>query len=576
MFQTYRRIRSYLIPIVCFVLGTMWIGLGNLGVYPVEGCIARYFLAFFLGYIVDFVCTKRTVKVVPLLKIICILATLGICAGILTFFLVKVGAFHVFSKRYIVFIFGIAVLLYVVYLYIVKRITVDIALALVVFVVGTIMALSYPAGTGISWDDQDHYHNILEMSHFNDINFTKADKLLIDSAYQDNKYSTITIMQNGETGKFEKLVNDTYEQGKKKTLKSKLADNRKILKIAYLPEAIALFLSRGLGIRYTFVFIIGRWTGVALYSLLLFLSLRQIKSGKLILFLISMLPVTLFLASNYSYDTWGIGLSMLGFSLYIGIMQDQRKVMHLKDIILICMLFILAYVAKPNYFCMVFALLFIENSKLDKRLSKRNYRLIVCGTAVVIAALMVIPFLTAGTGGDDMRGGETVNSASQIQFILNNPIKYSKILLSFLAQYWSMANVSDFVPSLAYLGKASYSGAFVAFVIVIIILDKHPVDVPVSTAKRRLWTLFLAFSASCLFATVMYIAYTPVALGTINGCQGRYMLPLLAFVGYYISDYRIIKKIKDRLTENALVITTIVVASFYVLQSLYNLVLCYY
>ena len=42
---------------------------------------------------------------------------------------------------------------------------------------------------------------------------------------------------------------------------------------------------------------------------------------------------------------------------------------------------------------------------------------------------------------------------------------------------------------------------------------------------RVLW-MFVLFGTACLVATSMYIAFTPVGMGTINGCQPRYMLPL--------------------------------------------------
>ena len=47
------------------------------------------------------------------------------------------------------------------------------------------------------------------------------------------------------------------------------------------------------------------------------------------------------------------------------------------------------------------------------------------------------------------------------------------------------------------------------------------------------------FATVVLVATSLYVMFTPVAASTINGCQYRYLLPMVFPTVYYLSDLNI-------------------------------------
>ena len=53
---------------------------------------------------------------------------------------------------------------------------------------------------------------------------------------------------------------------------------------------------------------------VLVYSLCCSFSMKRLHSGKMILAVVAMFPTSLFIASNYSYDTWVIGFVMIGMA----------------------------------------------------------------------------------------------------------------------------------------------------------------------------------------------------------------------------------------------------------------------
>ena len=567
--------KKYLFILFAFLTGTLWIYLKNLGNYPVETCVARYLIAFFVFFFFNILISNRDVILSMKKKIkmqIIMAGSLILISAFVTGVLYQFGIFHSHLIRQFVFVFVINAVLYMLGLYFFNKLSESFFLAGVVFLVGTMYSFAFPMGSGISWDDQIHYESSLQISHLSDNNFLEADSLLINVVYSEDD-NIIEKIFSGSTGDYENKVNELYDEGSKyEHTPASIGMNM----VAYLPEAIVLFFARGMGIKYTYVFALGRWAGVILFSVFLYFSLKKIKSGRLVFFMISMFPTTLFLMANYSYDPWGIALPMYAFADYIGILQDANRKMELKDIIRICLIFALGFAAKPIYFFMILSVLFIDKNKLSCNLSKKKYQFIVIFTFVVVALSFIAPYLMTGAGGNDMRGGDGVDSGMQVAFILSHPLKYAIILMNFLKYYWGLANATVSVSSFAYLGVGGFSLQFIVFCIVVVFLDKKHGDAEITTFKRRVWTFIIAFISSCWVATALYVAYTPVGSETISGVQWRYLIPLFPFVGYYISDYRMVAVLRKYISQKLLVSVASVASVIYASYCIYDLMLRYY
>lgn len=551
--------------LLIFIFVTVWIYLVNDGNYPMEICFVRYGGALVFGILCHYIFFVRGIR--PRWKIFIKIGTVLAIEGIVSALAVKVlavaGILEGFSKRYMLLIWILLIIAFVMYLFMKQKLNDSKTLALIVFLMGTLFAFSFPATTGISWDDQIHYQRALQISRLGNTKYSKADKELIVKAYFGGAPE---LFQTGEYGEFQKKIGKLYKSMKKTSLSY---ENLQIgVAIAYLPSAIFLIIARGFSLPYVLVFLIGRWANVVLYSLLIYQALKQLKSGKLIIFMISMFPTTLFLLGNYSYDTWGIGWTILGFSYFIGVLQNESARIGYGAIIKICLLLILGYSAKPIYFCLILLLMCVKKDKLQENLSMTKYRLIVMFTTIFVMLSFVAPFLLNGAGGNDMRGGLDVDSMQQIKYILMNPLEYTHILLTFLKSYWSGYNAPYYISSFAYLGNVGSFCFIFWFSIMIIFLDKAKCDIKITVVTNRIWALFLVFSASVFVATSMYIAFTPVSAGEINGCQPRYLLPILFVTNYFIGDYRLIAPIDKFVNRKVLLMGVVLI---YVTYASYGL-----
>ena len=82
--------------------------------------------------------------------------------------------------------------------------------------------------------------------------------------------------------------------------------------------------------------------------------------------------------------------------------------------------------------------------------------------------------------------------------------------------------------------------------------DKCELDKFKSLNTVRIVNIGLFFALICLVATSLYIAYTPVGYETIQGCQPRYIIPLLLPLLLVIASPGAFQKIKGKWYNTAI------------------------
>lgn len=549
-----------------YMLVSIWIYAVNDGNYPIETCFVRYGGTLFVVVLCHYLFYVRKIR--PRWRLWIKIGIVLIAEGLASILAVKLfaitGILKGFSKRYVLLAWILLSIAFIIYLYMKQIIDDNKALALTVFLMGSLFTFTLPVTSGIAWDDQTHYQKVLQIANLGETSFSRADELVITQVYNGG---VSALFETGAYGKFKKEINSLYKQNERTQIPYEPVQIG--VAITYLPMVFFVLIGRGLSLPYTLLFMFGKWANVILYSVLIYIAFKQLKSGKLIVFFISMFPTTLFLMANYAYDTWGIGWTILGFSYFIGALQDDTVKIGYQTIIKMSITFLLGYSAKPIYFCLILLLLCVKREKLAEGISILKYRMIVIMLTLMVLFSFVAPFLMSGTGGNDMRGGTDVDSARQIAYILANPLEYTHTLLHFLKDYWSVSGMPVYISHFAYLGIYMNGFYFVfIFSIMVILLDKAKCDVKITSIGNRIWAFFLAFSASVFVATALYVAYTPVGLGTVNGCQPRYLLPILFVTHYFIGDYRLIKPFDRFINRKILLICTVLV---YVVYASYGL-----
>lgn len=414
---------------------------------------------------------------------------------------------------------------------------------------GIYMCASLPISTGFSWDDQIHFLHSVENSYITNPAITPSEQYLSEMAVrraQGEDVLNLESWNNGEPLETSQMFDEMFDSNRQNGNITKLDDELPILSIksvGYFPSALGIWTGRALHLPLSLIVIMGRFFNLAFYVFAFYNAIKIAPSKKLVFFIIGLLPINLFLACNYSYDPWIIGLTSLGTALLMREMWGDRKCFNFKLIILSMILIALAVLVKAVYSPIFGLYLLMPKHKFSSPSIRRVYYLIVILTGILLSVPMVLPMISAGATGagglSDARGGSGVSSSDQIAFILSDPIGYAKILFGFLFSYYFNPIANNCVLHFCYLGNITYTQASDAysatinalpaiFLIALGLFEGKDLNNRSSNTLTILWTVFTFILSFMLVSTALYISFTPVGLATINGVQGRYLLPWFA------------------------------------------------
>ena len=261
---------------------------------------------------------------------------------------------------------------------------------------------------------------------------------------------------------------------------------------------------------------------------------------------IACMPTPFFLATVYSYDFWVTAWAMLAFATYFSeLARPEKKITFMSAFIMLGSM-LLACLPKQPYAPLLLPFLFLSRAKFGSRKQHPAYVLSVIAIALVIAASFLM--VRMGSVGDgDFRGGETVSVSGQIQYILTDPIGFMKTIFIFVKQYLSFSSMGQVLSSFAYLGLSKSAAYAACLLLLIAVTDKADSDTFVLKARTRVFTWSACMITVFALALSLYIAFTPVGLNTVNGCQPRYLLPLIFPALFLIGSPKIVNHIDRRL-----------------------------
>lgn len=383
--------------------------------------------------------------------------------------------------------------------------------ACLILVIGMTMILGAPFSSN-SWDVNVHFRFATEASFIGDGSYSQAQgQVMINGEHFFYAPSSYEEMQNKI-----QTMNDMHSYDENATTWS--------FHLAHIPFGIAIAVLRLFHSSFYVLYTAGKIPALLIYTATCYYGMKRLHSGKMILAVIAMLPTNLFLACNYSYDYWVTGFSILGVAYFVGMCQEKEETVKWKDIIIMCVAFLLACYPKEIYIGFLLLPFFMKTQKLQ---NKKKYYWFCVGMMALMVFLLGLRTVTEIGGGGDARGGSGVDPVGQLRYILHYPLQYLKILFDFLRDYLSPGTLSQSIGNFAYLGICGGCGLIIIILLVVALTDRQDCDKKAFSYLARGYALVLYVGTAILIATAMYLAYTPVATQGIAGCQPRYLLPLM-------------------------------------------------
>lgn len=313
----------------------------------------------------------------------------------------------------------------------------------------------------------------------------------------------------------------------------------------YLPSSLGITLARILRLGTVPLFYLGRLFNFMFFIFMTYIAIKKIPFGKIILFVVSLYPITMQQAVSFSYDavTNGLAFCFIGYCLNVAYCE---KMPTKKDLVMLCLVGAFLAPAKNIYVGICLLLLLIPKEKFQSRKNKAIYLAVFAISAVALFLasnlLNIINILAV-----QVSGIEDIPPYS-FDYILKNPLGTLKLIVN------TICVKGDFYIAGA-IGLLGWFNITLPWVIILgyIILfifscwrmkDERQY---ISTSSKLLIT-FVIISVFILALLSMMLIWTPNTYPYIEGVQGRYFIPIIPLVGLLCRNSSIVlNKNIDRL-----------------------------
>ena len=292
----------------------------------------------------------------------------------------------------------------------------------------------------------------------------------------------------------------------------------------YLPHALGIFLGKIMVNSELAIFYSGRLFGLLCYVLCGFHILRSVAKPYLEIFFLSLLlPMSLYLGAMITADTATI-LAAFAASAY-SLTQRHRSIpITQKNIWPHFFFAVILGLVKPVYAVVVGLVFLVPFSPASSWLKNSLMR---CGL-VAITFLEVLGVVFLGKGAEfSLRDDILVNPGLQLDVVLHHPIKFLGVAGTYFFERFPVA-VQQLVGVFGWLDTIMpwLGYGLGVSLIVLTVIKKDPEE------RRFSWKelgLILLVIVGAILGTLffLFLVWSPAGEWTIDGFQGRYLLPVL-------------------------------------------------
>jgi uncharacterized membrane protein len=337
--------------------------------------------------------------------------------------------------------------------------------------------------------------------------------------------------------------------------------------VPYIPQALGVTLGKLLYPSVLILMYLGRLLNLFTWILLIYLAIRTTPIFKYIFFLVALTPMSLFLAASLSADASTNGLSFLMIALILKYAFGTNDHVKHKDLIILFSISILVSLCKQVYFLLVLLFMMIPVKKLR---SNTNYWIIFCSLILLsLTSVLGWTYLVKDLEPVNIYNKENVFPDLQIEYILSHPIEYAKTIARtvLLSRFYT----DQFIGLLGWVDVRLPTALICIYAIVlwtVVFLDKS--QDTYMTIKNRIILFSVFLIIFCLIMTALYLVWTPVSQGVINGVWGRHFLAIspLLFLTFY-TNYGITLNRNFRQSIFSFSITSLSIAVFSIIHRYY-------
>ncbi|MGD0464572.1 MAG: DUF2142 domain-containing protein [Tepidisphaeraceae bacterium] len=286
----------------------------------------------------------------------------------------------------------------------------------------------------------------------------------------------------------------------------------------YFPQAAAIAIGRSFGLTPLWLLYCGRGGNLLWWSLLAYFAIRLIPIMDWTLLLLALTPMSLAQASSLSADATVNGVCFLFVAAAMRCALGGAAAMTAGRAIGLTILGAAVALAKTAYIPLTILFLLIPSSKFGGR---RRYWLVF--SLFIFACLATIVGWSLCTYGAQSYTAPDVSPRLQAIYMLNHPID---TLHRDVGMLLSVPYLTSIIGTLGWADIRLWWPCAIVYWVALfatVCIGGWP-NIRVS-ARQRLLLATAACGCWLLVFTLVYLTFTPVGGRSINGLQGRYLIP---------------------------------------------------
>lgn len=295
--------------------------------------------------------------------------------------------------------------------------------------------------------------------------------------------------------------------------------------VQYLPQTVGTALALLLKLNRWWMYVLGDLTNLMFYLGITYVAIRRLPVGKAPMMIVALLPMSLHQAASFSSDAFINAMAFLFLAEVIRAIMGKGK-LRWQELAAMAVSGILLAPAKAVYGLLLLLLFFIPKERFASRGLRWGYCVGVVLVALAAVAATYIGWFVERLGV--VAEGEEGPSGYTIAWVLQHPVKTLQILGRTLLQS-GLDFYLDTMVGYALAGLTVYINHGVVNAFVILMAVAAITGLPEEAAldgKRRAACLAIAVLTVLAVMTTMLVGWTSSVSKTVEGVQGRYLLPV--------------------------------------------------
>ncbi len=342
----------------------------------------------------------------------------------------------------------------------------------------------------------------------------------------------------------------------------------------YMPQVFGNWIAKLFGGDLMAYFYAGRIFNAIVYAIFAYFAVKKAPKFKIFMGVLALMPMTLMISGSYNSDAIIYGISLLMGAYFIDMYFNDTYKISWKHMGIFALITSIVIMKKYTLGALALLPFFIPSSRYENKKVKIIGSIIIVGVAA-LAAVWQVKFMTSLSGGSSALTGDTINmqganTGQQIGFMLSDPsgaasIMYRSIMRDAGLNFAQLFNLGQ----LTYSTYEIFIYIYIAFLAVVAFAysryrseGQQMMTITKVSLLNRFMICMVMLATIVLTYMALYLTWTPVGAGAVEGVQGRYftfMFFLLPFLGQNVWP-TIKKDALERALRNILFVAVVIAA----------------